>query len=121
MSVASDLDPVSPENPVWLGHTMGHYGVANSVALKLANITKETPDPPGGTIDRKPDGTPTGVLKESAQGLVRRLIPTLSPEQEQKGILKIIEEFNKEGMTAVKDPGVGRDKWGLYQNILADE
>ncbi len=117
---ASDLDPVSPKNPVWLGHTMGHYGVANSVALTLANITKGTPDPPGGTIDRKPDGTPTGVLKESAQGLVRRLIPTLSSEQEQKGILKIIEEFNKEGMTAVKDPGVGKDKWGLYQNILAD-
>jgi predicted amidohydrolase YtcJ len=119
--VASDLDPVSPENPVWLGHTMGHYGVANSVALKLANITQSTPDPPGGTIDRNPDGTPTGVLKESAQGLVRRLIPALSPEQEEKGILKIIEEFNKEGMTAVKDPGVGNDKWRLYQNILADE
>jgi predicted amidohydrolase YtcJ len=118
--VASDLDPVSQENPVWLGHTMGHYGVANSVALKLANITKETPDPPGGTIDRKPDGTPTGVLKESAQRLVGRLVPSLSPEQEQKGILKIIEEFNREGMTAVKDPGVGKDKWGLYQNILAD-
>jgi predicted amidohydrolase YtcJ len=117
---ASDLDPVSPENPVWLGHTMGHYGVANSVALKLANITKETPDPPGGTIDRKPDGTPTGVLKESAQGLVRRLIPALNPEQERKGIVKIVEEFNKEGMTAVKDPGVSKDKWSLYQNILAD-
>jgi hypothetical protein len=118
--VASDLDPVSPSNPVWLGHTMGHYGVANSVALKLAGITRSTPDPPGGTIDRNPDGTPTGVLKESAQGLVTRLIPELSPEQEQKGILKIIEEFNKEGMTAVKDPGVGKDKWRLYQNILAD-
>ena len=99
---------------------MGHYGVANSVALKLANITKETPDPPGGTIDREPDGTPTGVLKESAQRLVGRLVPSLSPEQEQQGILRIIEEFNKEGMTAVKDPGVGKDKWGLYQNILAD-
>jgi predicted amidohydrolase YtcJ len=117
---ASDLDPVSPNNPMWLGHTMGHYGVANSVALKLANITKETPDPPGGTIDRNPDGTPTGVLKESAQALVTRLIPELSPEQKQKGILRIIEEFNKEGMTAVKDPGVDADKWKLYQNILAD-
>jgi predicted amidohydrolase YtcJ len=118
--VASDLDPVSPSNPVWLGHTMGHYGVANSVALKLAGITRSTLDPPGGTIDRNPDGTPTGVLKESAQGLVTRLIPELSPEQEQNGILKIIEEFNKEGMTAVKDPGAGKDKWRLYQNILAD-
>src|SRR4030042_495016 len=78
---ASDLDPVSPENPIFLMHTMGHYGVANSVALKLANVTKKTPDPPGGTIDRLPDGTPPGVLKESAMGLVMRLIPELQPGQ----------------------------------------
>jgi len=51
---ASDLDSVSPNNPVWLKHTMGHYGTANSFALKLANITRDTPDPPGGTIDRYP-------------------------------------------------------------------
>jgi predicted amidohydrolase YtcJ len=117
---ASDLDPVSPNHPVWLGHTMGHYGVANSLALELANITRETPDPPGGTVDRHPDGTPTGVLKESAQGLVTRWIPDLTPEQKQKGIVKIIEEFNKEGMTAVKDPGIDQEKWRLYQNVLAD-
>jgi predicted amidohydrolase YtcJ len=90
------------------------------LALKLANITSETPDPQGGTIDRYRDGTPTGVLKESAQRLVAGLIPSPTLEQEQKGILKIIEEFNKEGTTAVKDPGIGEDKWRLYQNLLAD-
>lgn len=116
---AYDIDPVSPNNPVWLTHTMGHYGTANSYALKLANITKETPDPPGGTIDKYPDGTPTGVLKESAQGLVGRLIPGLTPEQMQRGIEKIVEEFNKEGMTAVKDPGIGLFKWDAYRKILA--
>jgi len=116
---ASDLDPVSPNNPVWITHTMGHYGTANSYALKLANINKNTPDPPGGTIDRYPDGTPTGVLKESAQGLVRRLIPRFTPEQVEKGIVKIVEEFNKEGMTAVKDPGIGPGKWQAYQRVLA--
>ena len=72
---SSDLDPVSAEHPVWLMHTMGHYGVANTLALELAGISRDTPDPPGGTIDRKPDGTPTGVLKESAMRLVRQLIP----------------------------------------------
>lgn len=118
---ASDLDPVSPNNPVWITHTMGHYGTANSYALKLANITKHTLDPFGGTIDRYPDGTPTGVLKESAQSLVRRLIPGNTSEQRQKGIIKIVEEFNKEGMTAVKEPGIGPDIWKDYQNVLAQD
>jgi predicted amidohydrolase YtcJ len=50
--LAADLDKVSPNNPVWLEHTTGHYGVANSYALKLAEVRKETNDPPAGTIDR---------------------------------------------------------------------
>jgi predicted amidohydrolase YtcJ len=49
---AADLDTVSPNNPVWLTHTTGHYGVANSLALELAHITVATPDPSAGTIDR---------------------------------------------------------------------
>jgi predicted amidohydrolase YtcJ len=98
---------------------MGHYGTANSYALELANINKNTPDPPRGTIDRYPDGTPTGVLKESAQSLVRRLIPRFTPEQVEEGLVKIVEEFNKEGMTAVKDPGIGHGKWEAYQRVLA--
>ncbi|MYE35051.1 MAG: amidohydrolase family protein, partial [Gemmatimonadales bacterium] len=67
---ASDLDAVAAGQPVWLAHTMGHYGVANSLALDMAGITADTPDPPGGTIDRDAAGQPTGVLKESAMGLV---------------------------------------------------
>jgi predicted amidohydrolase YtcJ len=116
---ASDLDAVSAENPVWLTHTMGHYGVGNSLAMKLANITKSTPDPPGGTIDRYPDGTPTGVLKERAQRLVTRLIPDPSIEQIQKGIELIAKEFNEEGMTALKDPGIDGRTWEAYQRALA--
>ena len=77
--LASDLDKVTPNNPVWLMHTTGHYGVANSYALKLAHITAATPDPPAGTIDRDAQGNPTGVLKESAMDLVVNLIPPLLP------------------------------------------
>jgi predicted amidohydrolase YtcJ len=118
---ASDLDPVSPENPVFLMHTMGHYSVANGQALKLAKITKDTPDPPGGTIDRYPDGTPTGVLKEAAMGLVMRLIPETRPEQVREGIRELAKEFNKEGMTAAKEPGVGLSTWKAYQDVLAED
>ncbi|PYQ75488.1 MAG: amidohydrolase, partial [Acidobacteria bacterium] len=64
--LASDLDKVAPNNPVWLEHTTGHYGVANSYALKLAEVRKVTPDPPAGTIDRDVQGNPTGVMKEAA-------------------------------------------------------
>ena len=65
--LAADLDAVSPNNPVWLEHTTGHYGVANTVALRLAKISSTTPNPKAGTIDRDANGVPTGVLKEAAQ------------------------------------------------------
>ncbi|MEE8586190.1 MAG: amidohydrolase, partial [Acidobacteriota bacterium] len=117
---ASDLDPVSRGNPVWLTHTMGHYGVANSTALEMAGISAETPDPPGGTIDRDAQGNPTGVLKESAQSLVRNLIPAATPEQMVQGILRIVEGFNSEGMTGLKDPGIGERHWDAYRKVLAD-
>lgn len=117
---ASDLDPVAQRNPVWLLHTMGHYGTANSQALKLANITRDTPDPPGGTIDRNPDGTPTGVLKESAMGLIQRLIPDPTQSQIQAAMAALSTEFNKEGMTALKDPGIDEEMWQAYRQVLED-
>ncbi len=117
---AADLDAVSPDNPVWLTHTMGHYGAANSLALELADITADTPDPPGGTIDRDADGNATGVLKERAQGLVNGLIPPLSPEQVRDGMRDLAQAFNAEGMTGLKDPGIGQETWDAYTDVLAD-
>lgn len=117
---AADLDAAAPTNPVWLTHTTGHYGVGNSSALKLAGITTETKDPPAGTIDRDRQGAPTGVMKEAAQGLIARLIPPLTSEQQRAGVLKIIEDFNREGMTGAKDPGISPAKWDLYQQLLKE-
>src|SRR5204862_420695 len=57
-----DLDKVSPDHPVWLGRCCAHMGVANSGALKLAGISRDTPDPPGGVIVRE-NGEPTGLLQ----------------------------------------------------------
>ena len=116
--LASDLDTITPNNPVWLEHTTGHYGVANSYALKLAHITASTPDPPMGTIDRDAQGNPTGVLKESAQDLVRNLIPPTTPEQWQRGILHTIEGLHREGMTAVKDAALTQPAWDAYRELL---
>ena len=117
--VATDLDAVSPSNPVWLVHTTGHYGVANSAALKLAHITTATADPPAGTIDRDAHGNPTGVLKEeSAMAPVNKLIPPTSPEQMRQGILYIEQVLHSEGMTAVKDPDILQLHWDAYKSLL---
>jgi predicted amidohydrolase YtcJ len=128
--LASDLDPVSGERPAWLTHTMGHYGTANSAALRLAGIGRGTPDPPGGTIDRGEDGEPTGVLKEAAMGLVSRLIPQPGPEKMREAIAAMADELNAECMTGAKDPGIGynvladpesaMNTWNAYRQVLAD-
>jgi predicted amidohydrolase YtcJ len=116
---AADLDSISRGHPVWLSHTMGHYGVANSLALEMAGITAVTPDPPGGTIDRYPDGTPTGVLKESAQGLVTRLIPPFNGNQRREGMVALADGLNAECMTGLKDPGISTREWEAYRDVLA--
>lgn len=117
---ARDLDRAAGDHPVYLTQTTGHYGVANSVALRMAGITKDTPDPPNGTIDRYPDGTPTGVLKESAQNLVRRLIPPRTAAQSEEGIRDLAKAFNAEGMTGAKDPGIGEGTWNAYRKVQAE-
>jgi len=117
---AADLDKVAPNNPVWLTHTTGHYGVANSYAMKMAEVRKDTKDPPAGTIDRDASGNPTGVMKEAAAGLITPLVPPLTREQQKAGIQKIVEDFGREGMTGAKDPGIGEAKWELYRELLQE-
>jgi predicted amidohydrolase YtcJ len=115
---AADLDAVSPDNPVWLEHTTGHYGVANSYALRLAKITAATRAPQGGTIDRATAGQPSGVLKEHAQELVTDLIPAPSAEQRRNGIRTFLETLHKEGITAYKDPLIDQSIWDAYRALL---
>ena len=116
---AADLDKVSPNNPVWLQHTTGHYGVANSYALRLAKIGAQTKNPPAGIIDRDANGNATGVLKEEpAMVLVTSLIPPHSHEQQKNGVLNMMADFNREGMTAAKDPGIEPERWDIYRELL---
>ena len=119
---AADLDKAAPEHPVYLTHTTGHYGVANSLAMKLSNLTRETKDPPGGTIDRDKDGNPTGVLKERATGLIARGGGGggggRDGDRMRENVLRIIEGFNREGMTGATDLNVSQGKWDLYRQLL---
>src|SRR5271170_1633654 len=118
--MAADLDRVSPHNPVWLMQTTGHYGVANSEALRLAKISAASSNPPAGTIDRDSKGAPTGVLKESAKDAVLDLIPPPTAGQQRDGILKSIDDLHREGITAVKDPAIGEAVWDAYRELLLE-
>ena len=66
---------MTPDNPVFLSRYDGHSALANSAALRLAGITSQTPDPPGGAIVRDAQGNPTGDLKDAAMDLVFKVIP----------------------------------------------
>ena len=115
---AADLDSAAPDNPVWLEQTSGHYGVANSAALRLAKVAAGTADPTAGTIDRDGTGRPTGVLKEGAQDLVTTLIPPPTMDQRRQGLTRMIELLHREGMTAIKDPDDTQENWDTYQILL---
>jgi len=116
---AADLDEAEPDRPVWLSHTMGHYGTANSAALRLAGIDSTTGDPPAGTIDRDASGRPTGVLKETAQALVMSLVPAPTPDDVDRYLRQMAAGFNAECMTGAKDPGISGQTWDAYGRTLA--
>src|SRR5436305_4929085 len=75
------IDPVTPDRPVPTKRLDGHMSLANSVALKLAGVNKDTKDVPGGVIVRDADGNPTGILKDAAQALVAGVIPPPTEDQ----------------------------------------
>jgi predicted amidohydrolase YtcJ len=104
------IDPVTPDNPVFVNRYDGHMALANSLALKLAGVTKETQDPPGGTIVRDANGEPTGALKDAAMNFVYKVIPPLSHEQ----LLQIGRRATKHaaslGVTSVQDMGLSYDQ-----------
>jgi len=97
-----DLDKVSPLNPVVFNRVCGHICVANSKALKLANITKETPTPPSGQTDRDANtGEPNGILREAAKDLVCNILPEPSEEELTKACGLACERAVKAGLTGV--------------------
>jgi predicted amidohydrolase YtcJ len=96
-----DLDEAGGGRPVYLTRACGHLAVVSSKALELANITRDTPDPPGGVIDRDPYGDPTGVLRESAQGLVRGNIPQVGSETLGESTEEAIRYLLQRGITSV--------------------
>ena len=97
------IDRLTPDNPVAVGRYDGHMYLANSLALKLAHITAETPDPPGGEIGRDAHGNPTGILKDAAKDLVEAVIPPLSHEQRLEAARSALTLARSVGATSVQE------------------
>jgi predicted amidohydrolase YtcJ len=116
----AELDRVFPDRPAWLVRTCAHIGVANSVALRLAGITRETAAPHGGEIDRGPDGEPTGLLRETAMGMVARMIPPPTGAELQAMIRAATAHQNALGITAATDPAVTPELTAAYQALAAE-
>ena len=98
-----ELDEVASNNPVYIVADTGHQSVVNSKALELAGVTKDTPDPPGGEIQRDENGEPTGLLYENAKDLVGRVIPPYTVEEVKTGYIEVLNQFSKWGVTSTHD------------------
>ncbi|HKF49752.1 MAG TPA: amidohydrolase [Terracidiphilus sp.] len=98
-----DLDKVTGGHPAFLQRIDGHIALANSAALAAAGITGKTTAPEGGKIDLDANGDPTGILRESAQGLVDKVIPPPTPEERRRGLELAIADAVSHGVTSVQD------------------
>lgn len=112
-----DLDAVAPNNPVYLVRVDGHVAWVNSAALKLAKIDRATKNPEGGEVERDASGEATGILKETAQGLIAGLIPEPNQAQRTKGLELALDMARRYGITSVQDNS-GYETTKLYREFL---
>ena len=112
-----DLDMVAPHNPVFIIRVCTHLMVANSKALELAKINKNTVDPQGGKIDRDPDGAPTGVLRRNAGDLIYAIIYSDS-NMIKKAITAALRHLKKHGITTAHSMAIGVKRPKHYFNVM---
>jgi hypothetical protein len=106
------IDAVTDKNPVFLSRYDGHAALANSLALKLAGVTRATPDVVGGVLVRDPQtGEPTGILKDAAQALVARVIPRPSEAEMEEALRAALKEAARVGLTSVHSIAVDEGSW----------
>ncbi|MEK6755614.1 MAG: amidohydrolase [Bacteroidota bacterium] len=122
------LSEISPDNPVMLTHASGHAGFVNAKAMELSGITGSTPNPPGGEILKDARGNPTGLLRETAQGLVGRALSRarakMTQEQLEADARKqaelAAEECLKKGVTSFQDAGTSFSTIDLYKKMIEE-
>ena len=112
------IDAVTPNHPVWLNRMDGHMSLANSLALKITGVSRHTSEVPGGEIVRERDGTPTGILKDSAQNLVTAALPKRSAEQNRRALKAAMSYVAARGITQVHSMVTVDCACGLWPNNL---
>jgi len=112
------IDPVTPDTPVFVSRYDGHMGLANSLALRLAGITANTPDPPGGTIVRDARGNPTGALKDAAIDYIDKVVPPLSHDQRVKVVKRALAHAASLGVTSVQHMNPDYEDIAVYSEFL---
>jgi len=111
------LDRVAPENPVLLRDISGHSAWANSLALEIAGVDADTPDPAGGIIERAANREPNGILRENATGLVSAHIPAPPKERLHQALRWALDDMLSYGITAFDDAGVFRATAEVYADM----
>ena len=112
------LDKIVPYRPVFLTGSDGHNAWVNSRALELAGVTRETPDPPKGVIERDPvTGEPSGTVRETGQARFAKLLPQATPEQDADALRAALRHLNALGITSFIDASVGERDWRTYQTL----
>lgn len=121
---AAELDALVPDRPAFIHNADGHGAWANTMAMELAGITRDTPDPDDGRIERDAGGDPVGMLQEGATSLVLRVAPTPGPAEVEQGILVAQAYLHALGITAWQDAIVGEPSWGdsleIYRKLGGD-
>lgn len=114
-----DLDKVAPNNPLILGRADGHGAVANTAAMRLAGIDKNTPNPFGGEISKDKSGEPNGMLLDAAQGLVRRRVPPTTAEDAERAVVLGVKRDISLGWTQIQDAGGSYTDVDIFKKLYA--
>lgn len=117
---ASSLDAMVSGKPIWLTRVDGHAGWANSAAMELAEVDRETEDPVGGQIIHDEDGNPTGVFVDAAMNYIRSKIPSSSMEEQKLAMTIAMKSLASYGLTSVHDAGVGSQAVEAYKQLVED-
>jgi predicted amidohydrolase YtcJ len=117
---ASDIDAVVSDRPVWLNRVDGHAAWANSVAMELAGVDAETPDPVGGKILRDSNGHPTGVFIDNAMALIEAKVPQPNRDDLRTAIKAAVDIVLSEGITGVHDTGISHENSEVYLSMADD-
>lgn len=114
---AADLDEIVNDRPVRLTRVDGHAAWANTKAMELAGISRETPDPQGGKVIRDRAGNATGVFVDAAENYINEIVPEPTEVEMELALEKALEQMARMGLTSVHDAGMGVDTWNLYKDF----